>query len=78
LCAAYALSAAKIITRLPLLKAGIYTISALCIFRGISTVPLSLMYPDMVSSFSIIAGAVWFLSGLLYWVGFRLTAVMVD
>jgi hypothetical protein len=73
LCAAYALSATKIITRLPLLTVGIYTISVLCMFRGVSTVPLSFMYPDMVSSFSIMAGIAWFITGLLYLFGFRLT-----
>tara|TARA_B100000768_G_C11069078_1_gene285785 strand:+ start:165 stop:656 length:492 start_codon:yes stop_codon:yes gene_type:complete len=35
LCAAYALSAAKLIVQLPLLNMGIYTISALCLFRGV-------------------------------------------
>tara|TARA_B100000767_G_scaffold266335_1_gene283527 strand:+ start:482 stop:841 length:360 start_codon:yes stop_codon:yes gene_type:complete len=36
LCAAYALSAAKLIVQLPLLNMGIYTISALCLFCGVA------------------------------------------
>ena len=71
LCAIYALSAAKIIIKLPLLKTAIYSISILCILRGLATIPLSLTYPEMVSSFSIIAGALWFISGVLFFLGFR-------
>ena len=77
LCAAYALSAAKLIVQLPLLKAGIYTISTLCLFRGIATIPLSLIFPDMVSNFSIFAGVVWFIAGLLFLFGFRFTNAVV-
>ena len=77
LCAAYALSAAKLIVQLPLLNMGIYTISALCLFRGVATVPLSLMFPDMVSNFSIFAGAVWFVSGMLLLFGFRFINAVV-
>ena len=62
LCAIYALSAANIIIKLPLLKTAMYSISILCIFRGLATIPLSLTYPEMVSGFSIIAGATWFVS----------------
>ena len=77
LCAAYALSAAKLIVQLPLLNMGIYTISALCLFRGVATVPLSFMFPDMVSNFSIFAGAVWFVSGMLLLLGFRFINAVV-
>ena len=66
LCAIYALSAANIIMKLPLLKTAIYSISILCILRGLATIPLSLTYPEMVTSFSIIAGAIWFISGVLF------------
>jgi hypothetical protein len=48
-----------------------YSISILCIFRGLATIPLSLTYPEMVSGFSIIAGATWFVSGVLFFLGFR-------
>jgi hypothetical protein len=48
-----------------------YSISILCIFRGLATIPLSLTYPEMVSGFSIIAGATWFVSGILFFLGFR-------
>ena len=70
-CAIYALSAANVIMKLPLLKTAIYSISILCILRGLATIPLSLTYPEMVTSFSIIAGAIWFISGVLFFLGFR-------
>ena len=62
LCAIYALSAANLIIKLPLLKTAMYSISILCIFRGLATIPLSLTYPEMVSGLSIIAWATWFVS----------------
>lgn len=71
LCAIYALSAANLIIKLPLLKTAMYSISILCIFRGLATIPLSLTYPEMVSGFSIIAGATWFVSGVLFFLCFR-------
>ena len=71
LCAAYALSAAKFLRQLPLLKLGMYVISLVCILRGVATLPLSFIFPEMVSAFSIVAGLVWLLSGLLFYFGFR-------
>lgn len=77
LCAAYALAAANLIVKLPLLKIVIYTISTLCLLRGLATIPLSFIFPDMVSQFTIMAGALWFVSGLLFLVGFRLRKAVV-
>ena len=77
LCAIYALSAANIIMKLPLLKTAIYSISILCILRGLATIPLSLTYPEMVTSFSIIAGLTWFISGVLFFLGFRFRQALV-
>ncbi len=71
LCAAYALSRAGFIRKLPLLNLGVITIGVLCLVRGVSTVPLSMAYPEMVSSFSIIAGFIWFISGVLFLLGHR-------
>lgn len=77
LCAVYALSAAKIIMKLPLLKTAIYTISIVCILRGLATIPLWLAYPEMFSSFPIIAGVTWFISGMLFLIGFRFRQAVV-
>ena len=78
LCAAYALSAANLIIKLPLLKSAIYTISTLCLLRGLSTIPLSFIFPHMVSNFTITAGAIWFISGVLFLFGFRFRQAMVE
>jgi hypothetical protein len=77
ICAAYALSAANLIVKLPLLKIGVYTISTLCLLRGIATIPLSLLSPVMVSHFFIFAGVVWFISGLLFLFGFRFVNTVI-
>lgn len=71
LCGLYALSGAKIIKKIPLTYLALVVISGLCIIRGLSTIPLSFIFPNMVSGFSIFAGAIWFLTGLLYAYGFR-------
>ena len=71
LCAAYALSAAKLLKTLPFLRLGMYVISLGCIFRGVATLPLSFAFPEMVSAFSIISGLVWLLSGFLFLFGYR-------
>lgn len=79
LCGLYALSAAGRIRRLPLLKLGVYSIAGLCVVRGIATLPLSLMFPEMVSAFSIVAGAVWFITGLLFVFGaYRTLSIPAD
>ena len=64
-CGFYALSGGKIIRRLPLLKAGIYTIGSICITRGILVIPVLYMYPHLRSLFEITALIVWFLCGVL-------------
>lgn len=71
LCAAYGLSAARLLKTLPFLKLGMYVISLGCIFRGVATLPLSFVFPEMVSAFSIIAGLVWLITGLLFFFGYR-------
>ena len=70
-CALFAVSGAGFIKRLPLLNIALITIAVLCIFRGISTIPASYLFPDMVSVFSIVAGFIWFLTGVLYLYGYR-------
>lgn len=70
--ALFSLSSAKLIRPLPLLSFGVYGISFLCIARGIATIPLSFIFPEIISLFSIIAGIVWFFSGLMLFVGHKL------
>ena len=69
--ALYALSGASVIRRLPLLNIGIYTISGLCIVRGLLGIQLWVRHPELVNTFSSIANFVWFITGLLFLVGYR-------
>lgn len=70
LCALYAVSGTASIKRLPLLKLGLAAISCLYLIRGLGTRPLSLLFPKMISSFSLFAGVVWFLCGFLFGYGY--------
>ena len=69
-CALFAISGAGYIKKLPLLNKALLCISVLCILRGLMTIPLSFLFPEMVSSFSITAGCTWFIAGSLYFYGY--------
>ena len=71
-CSVYAISAAKIIKPTPMLRLGIFTISGLCVLRGVATLPLAYLYAGKVTYFIIFAGVVWFLSGVLLISGYIL------
>lgn len=68
--AAYALSGAAVIPRLPLLALGNYTIALLCIVRGLLGIQLWVRHPEMVSMFANIANWLWFLTGCCYAIGY--------
>jgi len=70
--ALYAISAARIIKPLPLLKLGIYAISGLCLLRGVATLPIANQHTDKITNFIIFAGVLWFLSGVLLISGYFL------
>ncbi len=70
-CTIYALSGAGIIRKLPLLRLFTYSIATLCIFRGTAIFPLSFLYPTVLSTSNILVGATWFVSGLLFFFGYR-------
>ena len=67
----YALSAAQIIRKLPLLKLGIYTIAGLCVIRGLLPIQLWLRKPDKVTDIVLYIGIVWLVVGLFYLFGYR-------
>jgi hypothetical protein len=71
LCGLYALSGAKFIKKIPLTHLALVVISGLCIIRGLGTIPLSFIFPEMVSAFSILADVIWLVVGLLYAYGFK-------
>ncbi|KAF7775159.1 hypothetical protein PCIT_a1283 [Pseudoalteromonas citrea] len=72
LCALYALAGARLLPQLPLTRIAIYIIGAICVLRGLATLPLVLSHPEMANTFAIIAGVLWFLCGVSYLVGYRL------
>ncbi|MCG8670497.1 MAG: hypothetical protein MI867_13855, partial [Pseudomonadales bacterium] len=69
--ALYALSSAGVIKVLPFQTVSVHIISILCLVRGLATIPSSIMFPEMVSTFSISAGIIWFLTGSMFYVGHK-------
>ncbi len=65
----YALSAARIIRKLPLMKLAIYAIATVCIIRGILPLQLWLRFPERVNDVAIIVGIIWLMTGLFYLIG---------
>ena len=70
----YALSAAGVGRKLPLLKYVIFTVATLCIVRGILPLQFWLRYPDKVNDVAFYYGVGWFVTGLLYLFGYLLCA----
>jgi len=70
LCSAFSLSATGVIKKLPFTYYALGTLAILCTIRGIATIPLSLIFIEMVTTFSLVAGFIWFVVGLLYVYGF--------
>lgn len=68
----YALSAAALVRRLPLLSLGINTIAVLCTVRGILPLQLWFRHPEKVSDAVLYTGIVWLLVGLASFFGWRL------
>lgn len=69
--ALYSMSSAGVIKKLPFLSVGVYVISILCVVRGVATIPSSFIFPEMVSTFSILAGIVWFSTGIMLYLGHK-------
>lgn len=67
----YALSAAKIIAQLPLLKIGIYSIAFVCVVRGLLPILFWFAHPEKISQQVIYVGLIWLLTGLLYFFGYK-------
>lgn len=74
----YALSGAgftgKLIDKLPLVNYAIYSITTLCIIRGLLPLQLWLRHPEKVNDTVLYVGIVWLITGLLYLVGYRICA----
>lgn len=72
LLAAYALSAARLLKPMPLARVANYTISLLCIVRGLLPLQLWLRQPDTISLEVLLVGLAWLAVGLCYFVGFKM------
>ena len=67
----YALSTAKLIRPLPLLKPVVLTLSTLFVIRGLLPLQLWIRKPELVSDAVLIVGFVWLLCGLMLYFGYR-------
>lgn len=67
--AAYAFSGAGSLPRLPLLRMGLVTITAIYLLRGLVFVPLHLWRPQHSDSFAIWSSLIVFVYGAVYAVG---------
>lgn len=67
--AAYAFSGAGALPRLPLLRTGLVTITAIYLLRGLVFVPLHLWRPQHSDAFAIWSSAIVLLYGTVYAIG---------
>ncbi|ALS98086.1 hypothetical protein [Lacimicrobium alkaliphilum] len=65
----YALSGARVITRLPLLRSGLCAISAIYLIRGVAFIWLMPMFPENSLTFWLVSSGVCLTIGLLYALG---------
>jgi hypothetical protein len=66
---AYALSAAGLIRRLPLLRTGLVVISAIYLLRGLALLPVLALNPALVDSFALWSSLIVLVYGITYAVG---------
>lgn len=67
--AAYAFAGAGTLPRLPLLRTGLVTITAIYLLRGLIFVPLHLWRPQHTDSFAIWSSLIVFIYGAVYAIG---------
>lgn len=67
--AAYACSGAGYLPRLPLLRTGLVTISAVYLLRGLLLVPLHFWRPQFTDTFAIWSSSIVLVYGIAYAVG---------
>ncbi len=67
--AAYAFSGAGKLPRLFLLRTGLIVITAIYLVRGLSLIPLHLMWPDLTDSFTVWSSVIVLIYGLTHLIG---------
>lgn len=66
---AYAFSGAGLIPRLPLIRTGLVTISAIYLARGLILFPILVLKPELIDAFTVWSSLIVLAYGLAYAVG---------
>lgn len=69
ICSLYALSGARIIVRLPLLRLGLCIISSIYLLRALAFVGIMSMFPDNSLTFWLVSSSICLSTGVCYAVG---------
>jgi len=67
----YALSAAGVIRRLPLLRTALCIITGIYFLRGLVVLPVALLHPQQVTAFVLWSSAICFSFGVVHFAGLR-------
>ncbi|MBS0160933.1 MAG: hypothetical protein JSR27_11965 [Proteobacteria bacterium] len=73
ICAVYAGSVLGFVRRPPLQRAALATIAAVCLLRALVLPPLAFSHPELRNTFEVVAALVWFIAGIGFGTGFRLS-----
>jgi len=68
---AYAFSGARLLPRLPLLRAGLTAISAILLLRAAAPLPILLLAPERMDAFVLWSSLIVLILGLAYAIGTR-------
>jgi len=75
LCSTYAFSGAEFFRRVPQLRTGLFSVTLVCLLRGIFLLPIVLLlHPDLtahVDTFEIVASLIWTVIGIFFALGLR-------
>jgi len=75
MCAVYAGSVLGFVRRPPLQRAALASIAVVCLVRAFVLVPLAFVDPELRNAFEIISAIVWFVAGVGFVVGFRVSKI---
>lgn len=71
ICMLYALSAAGLMRRLPLLRQGLAGMATVFLVRAFILIQFAIKYPQLLNTFEVIAALVWATAGVGFVVGYR-------
>lgn len=73
ICAVYGCSALGLVKRLPLLRAMLAGIAAICLLRALVLVPLAFRHPELLNMFEVVAALTWGIAGIGFLAGFLMS-----